>query len=1217
MTHRKTQASIAGGLTAGLSLLLAAFSPAAAGPGVVVEAVEPGRTGARAGIAPGDLLLSWRSTGDEPGGGTIHSPAELLWVELAHSPLGTVTIEGLRGTESRRWEPSSDRWGLTVRPAFDPALLAGYDEAKRARSAGRIGDGIEMLRELAGGTRNAEHAGWLLAERARWLTEASEGSRSRAAWDQAAGGADRRPDSFDTAAVRWSQGHRLKRLGRYREAGEILILARQHVESRSPDGLAVAAAYESIADVATALSDLKPAREHYRRALEIREALAPGSLAMARSLAGLGRVARKLSELAEAEQLLERSLGLFDRAPFESLDATSPLNDLGILFRTRGELESAGRYHLRALELAERLAPDSLELGTTLNGLGILAWVRGDLDEASGFHRRALEIRRRQIPGGLDVSKSLVNLGLVVNTSGDLAASESLFRQAVAIMERLVPGSLELSNTLSNLATVLTRRGDLAAAQELNRRVLEIAMAVAPEGVEVAGTLNNMAAVEIDRADWASAQSHLERALAIWQRVVPNGTAASAALCNLGQLAQEAGNLEVAEDYIRRCMEVRKRLAPQGEEVALAHRQLGKLAAARGERQVAEREYRLALAILERVAPGGLEAGTTLHYLGQLAMLRGDLETSRRLHARALAIRGRLNPDSLQQALSFRELARVAVARGERESALELQRRAIETLEAQSERLGGRQQARAGFTAEYQSYYQEMIEWLLELGREDEAFHYLERSRARTLLALLGERDLDLGAEIASDLDADRRRAMAEYDSVQNRLGQLDPVADRVEVDRLLARQRELLDRFARVKSEILKRSPRVAALRYPQPLTLEDARRELDPGTLLLSYFIAEESGWLFVIRSADEHPGAATDPAPGLEVHSLPVGKVELGRRISILRSLIERGRDGTVDPALIAQGQRLCDLLIGPVLARGVAPDRLLISADGALHTLPFGALICRIPEADEPQFLAEWKPYHTVISATVYRELRRARRERVGDRSPRLVAFGDPELPPSMLVRTDTLRDPRLRSTLASQRGPSLAALPHSREEVSAIAELYGEGAEAYVGGEATEERVKAVAGKTEILHFACHSVLDERSPLNSALVLKLDDSWALGVDNGLLQAWEIFETLRLDADLVALSACETALGKEVGGEGLMGLARAFQFAGARSILASLWRVSDRSTTELMKRFYRGLKDGMTKDEALRAAQLDLIHGRAGTIAAAPFHWAGFELIGDWQ
>jgi len=139
-------------------------------------------------------------------------------------------------------------------------------------------------------------------------------------------------------------------------------------------------------------------------------------------------------------------------------------------------------------------------------------------------------------------------------------------------------------------------------------------------------------------------------------------------------------------------------------------------------------------------------------------------------------------------------------------------------------------------------------------------------------------------------------------------------------------------------------------------------------------------------------------------------------------------------------------------------------------------------------------------------------------------------------------------------------------------------------------------------------------VDEHLPLNSGLALTIPDKPKQGQENGLLQAWEIFEQLRLDADMVVLSACQTGLGKEVKGEGLIGLTRALQYAGARSIVASLWNVDDLKTSELMKQLYQQLEKGKSKDEALRAAQLSLINSRTGS---HPFFWAAFSLIGDWR
>ena len=232
---------------------------------------------------------------------------------------------------------------------------------------------------------------------------------------------------------------------------------------------------------------------------------------------------------------------------------------------------------------------------------------------------------------------------------------------------------------------------------------------------------------------------------------------------------------------------------------------------------------------------------------------------------------------------------------------------------------------------------------------------------------------------------------------------------------------------------------------------------------------------------------------------------------------------------------------------------------------------------------------------------------------------------------------------LESDRDATREDGLSPLPASRLEVESIAALLGPGARAFVGGEATEAAARRAGHGVRYLHFATHALLDERFPLDSALVLSPAAVGDSGDFNGLLQAWEIFESVRVDADLVTLSACRTALGRELPGEGIQGLTRAFLFAGAPSVVSASWRVSDRSTAALMTRFYAGLGAGESKDEALRGAQLALLQGPVDLPAAPagpewlwtplrrlwpspaperidathPFYWAGFQLTGRWR
>jgi CHAT domain-containing protein len=247
---------------------------------------------------------------------------------------------------------------------------------------------------------------------------------------------------------------------------------------------------------------------------------------------------------------------------------------------------------------------------------------------------------------------------------------------------------------------------------------------------------------------------------------------------------------------------------------------------------------------------------------------------------------------------------------------------------------------------------------------------------------------------------------------------------------------------------------------------------------------------------------------------------------------------------------------------------------------------------------------------VASATHYAELKKIRHTD-GTSDGGLVAFGDPSHSTTAAAPSDSPSEVEVRR--ASEGSPDLGPLPFARQEVEAITALFGKRAIAYLGPDATEARAKATVNGHSYVHFACHAVLDEALPLNSALVLSGSETAGEGEDNGLLQVWEIFDTVRLDAKLVTLSGCQTALGEDMGGEGLMSLTRAFQYAGARSVLASLWRVPDQSTADLMVRFYGHLKTGHSKVEALRLAQTDLI--RSGTKAAHPARWAAFALFGD--
>jgi CHAT domain-containing protein len=296
----------------------------------------------------------------------------------------------------------------------------------------------------------------------------------------------------------------------------------------------------------------------------------------------------------------------------------------------------------------------------------------------------------------------------------------------------------------------------------------------------------------------------------------------------------------------------------------------------------------------------------------------------------------------------------------------------------------------------------------------------------------------------------------------------------------------------------------------------------------------------------------------------------------------------------------------LLLAPAEAAVARASRLLVSPDGPLHLLPFAALTA--PSGASPpreaRYLVEEKPILYSLSASLHAELRQSRHG-AGRRGPGF-AFVAPAFPPAGAAGGGE------GGALARYRA-GLPRLAGPRAEAEGLAALFSGDLTVFTGTEARERKVKELQGRAGFVHFASHALLDHGSPLDSGVALAAPAGETGDEDNGLLQAWEVFDQVRLDTDLVTLSACETGLGGDGAGEGLVGLSRAFQYAGARSVLASLWQVSDRSTAELMRRFYGAWAAGRSRDLALAEAQRALI--AAGGPSAHPFHWAAFTLSGD--
>ena len=1067
--------------------------------GVVVESVDKGYAADRAGIRPGDVLLSWTRAANPPANptgasGDFRSPFDVEEIEIDQVPRGRLTLLVLRPNQRLSLRISAARWHLQTRPRFSERWRTAYLEAKRVLESRDIQKGSELFRSLAtelsrSGDRMSSAWVWLKLGIA--LSDEERPDQALIALDQALLQAQTARQT-DVEAQVWCR--KSDALCAAHQGEQARAAARQAISIRGkiqPRSLAVA---DSMATLGDCMAWLSPELDTIDRTiLTIREEQAPGSIPVAASLNNLGNIAAEHGDLRRSVELLVRALSIFQNIAPISPETATILQNLCATETDRGDLATADEYCRRSIDVRRQLGLNDLGLAASLHNTGNVAETRGDVDRAEQLHLEALHIRERLAPVSTDIAWSLYQLGLIELDRRNLDAAEDYFQRAERIQE------------------VLTKAPSAHAADIAKCRA-EIAYL---------------------RRDWIGSEAYLKKCLDFYEKLAPNSPHTASAL-----------------DYLGRVLDVQGRTLE------------------------AEQNFRRALSLQEQFAPLSQGTAKSRHSLGLLLWKTHQLTEAEQ------QLRG-----------------------------------ALDDLEAQRTRIGGSEESKSVFASQFADYYRDYADLLMELHREQDALFTLERFRAASMLRMMAQRDLDFSNEVPTEIDRERMSTNADYDRAQTEIRVLNPKEDEARVQELLGRLTELRTKQEEIADRIKRISPRYASLQYPQPLDLFGMRSAIDRGTLLLAYSFGRDRSFLFAV----EPLGGST----GLSVFTIPFGEEALRGEVDAFRDLVL----GRLSADLVSRERSLYDSLIKPAEPLIARYDRILILPDGPLHTLPFSALVRSVKNA-KPEYLVEWKPIHTAVSVTVYAELKKARKGTPRDPSVVVAAFGDPKYPklpetkvavtrgdgeePDPLVEDDGIEDPQLRSV--ARGGFRFEPLPESRKEVEAIASLYAPKAAAYLGSDATEERAKSIGKHVPLIHYACHAVINERFPLDSALVFTIPEKPKERQDNGLLQAWEIFERVRIDADLVTLSACESGLGKEMGGEGLIGLTRAFQYAGARSVLASLWKVDDKATAELMKRFYGYLKAGKTKDEALRLAQIDLIHS---TDYSHPRDWAAFQLNGDWK
>ncbi|HEX8920941.1 MAG TPA: CHAT domain-containing tetratricopeptide repeat protein, partial [Pyrinomonadaceae bacterium] len=631
--------------------------------------------------------------------------------------------------------------------------------------------------------------------------------------------------------------------------------------------------------------------------------------------------------------------------------------------------------------------------------------------------------------------------------------------------------------------------------------------------------------------------------------------------------------------------------------VALSNDYLGRTFAAREDYATALRHFEIAFDLYTRIS-SPMEAARVLALIGQLYQQQGKIEKARNYYQMALETFRTLS-DRVNQSATLYALGSLELKQNNLDRAEDYLRQSIEVTE-NMRRLSSSQDLTAAFSATIHERYETYIDCLMRKrqtdssrGLETLAFETSELARGRSLAELLQATETSLVPGLDPKL-AEQEKSLRHSLRIKenDRIALLSTKYLKEELAKLDAEISRLETEFKRITETIQARYPSYEQITRPTAWSLRQIQEEViaDDQTVLLEYSLGEDRSYVWAVTRN------------GIASYELPARAQINDAAQRVYKLLIIPPRPDAADE-LIPALQELSQMILSPVAAE-LNKSRIIVVADGALHYIPF--LPLPLPSANN-ELLADRCEVSNAPSASILGELRReaARRQPATNV---LAAFGDPVFASNYALRKETAGGEQLAAvqTMESERWHSalrdielngdsfdpsiIKPLFYARRELNNLREVAGE-AEIFMATDfaATREQlVNMDLSHYAILHFATHGYLDPKQPENSGLVLSTVNRDGRE-QNGFVGLQDIYQ-LRAPVNLVVLSACQTALGKEVRGEGLIGLTRGFMYAGASTVVASLWKVDDEATTELMKRFYDNmLQHGMTPAAALRAAQ----------------------------
>ena len=935
---------------------------------------------------------------------------------------------------------------------------------------------------------------------------------------------------------------------------------------------------------------------------------------------------------------LRQAIVLYHQAIAVWQEAASPKDEayathgLGRAQEALSEYSAAAETYRRALPLW-RTAEDRQGEAMTLSNLGLVYYFQSDYPQALECFDKALPLRRAagdQEGEGF----TLVSYASVFNAIGE---SE----QAISYLENALASARELQQkrltgiALHNLAILYHRQNNLQKALDYQREALAIRQHL-PNGNEQAVSLNHFGELHSLLGDHQQAQTLFQAAL-VAARGSGNQRSEIQILESFGLMNLKKGDFAQAMDYLNQAIQLARKTGSRSVE-AIEISCLGDVYAAKQEYPQALDSYQQALQICRALGNRQVEA-EVLFKIGRIQGALKQYDEAARQLGVTLELSRALKNNAQEMEILF-TLAQVEAAQGRllpAQTHIETALAMVETV-----RRGFRMNDfRAAFLASRRELAAFYIDLLMRqtggTGSANSARALLasEQFRARSLLDLLVEARAEIKAETNSELLTQERglqqKISDKAQALTAMLGKKLPAERSAPYEKELA---TLMEQLRESQAQIRAKHPRYAALTQPQPLTLPEIQALLDADTVLLEYMLGKERSYLWVVT-----PSSLTS-------YELPK-QAEIELKARRVNELFVRSHERSVRaPAQLAAAE-LSQMILGPA-AEQLQGKRLLIVSDGALQYVPFAALpepemrghgdtgtrrnqaIPRVPTS--PNLRVGSEPLivkHEIVSLPSVSVLPLLRQEngtrKKADKAIAIIA--DPVFQPKDQRVAQTIVPRKSAPTTSNLLAANLtrsasetgmvefARLPFTRQEADAIYALTAANSSLkaldFQASRATA--LGAELNQYRILHFATHGLLNSQHPELSGLVLSLVDENGQPQD-GFLRLHDIYN-LNLGAELVVLSACRTALGKEINGEGLIGLTRGFMYAGAKSVIASLWDVKDEATAELMKRFYQNLlKQGQRPAAALRAAQISVLQENRW---AAPYFWAGFTIQGEWN